>query len=343
MSEFESMKNITSDESESGMIHERLSTSSDDFIRSVVANAMDYKPAKLKISETWWRFALRGVLRGNNLLAVGHTGCGKTLLARSLSQALNRPLYFVNLGATQDPRSTLIGNTHFNTETGTFVSLSYFAQAIQVENAIILLDEVSRAHPEAQNILMSVLDETQRYLRVDERADSDTIKVADGVSFILTANIGSEYATTRTIDRALLDRCILIEMEPLRYEDEFENLRATFPALEEHYIHSIASVAVGTRDDARTDDPVMDTIISTRSAEQWASLVMDGFDFLEAASVSVEPYFSTAGGVESPRNHLRKIIQRFIPNPAGVPKKTTGPTDPGLGAKSPWGSKLGGF
>ena len=86
-----------------------------------------------------------------------------------------------NLGATQDPRSTLIGNTHFNKDSGTYFANSTFINAIQTENAVILLDELSRAHPEAWNILMTILDEKQRYLRIDESPDTPVIKVANGV------------------------------------------------------------------------------------------------------------------------------------------------------------------
>ncbi len=95
-------------------------------------------------------------------MLLGPTGCGKTLAAQSLVKSLKRPDYYFNLGATQDARATLIGNTHFNKESGTFFSESAFVKAIKTPNAIILLDELSRAHPEAANILMTVLDQNQQ-------------------------------------------------------------------------------------------------------------------------------------------------------------------------------------
>jgi MoxR-like ATPase len=136
-------------------------------------------------------------------MMTGPAGCGKTMAAKSLVNALDRPEFYFNLGATQDPRSTLIGNTHFSKEDGTYFTESEFVRAIQTENAVILLDELSRAHPEAWNILMTVLDQGQRYLRLDEADGSPTVKVAKGVCFIATANIGNEYTSTRVIDKAL--------------------------------------------------------------------------------------------------------------------------------------------
>jgi len=126
-----------------------------------------------------------------------------------------REVHYFNLGATQDPRSTLIGNTHYNKDSGTYFSESLFVNAIQQENALILLDELSRAHPEAWNILMTVLDYGQRYLRLDEASGSETVKVAEGVTFVATANIGNEYTSTRVMDKALMDRFTIVEMDVL--------------------------------------------------------------------------------------------------------------------------------
>ncbi|NCX06127.1 MAG: hypothetical protein EBW68_10165, partial [Actinobacteria bacterium] len=98
------------------------------------------------------------------------------------------------------PRGTLIGNTHFSKDAGTYFNESAFVKAIQTPNTVILLDEVSRAHPEAWNILMTVLDPGQRYLRLDEAINSPTIKVHPTCAFIGTANIGSEYTSVRVSD-----------------------------------------------------------------------------------------------------------------------------------------------
>ncbi len=62
---------------------------------------------------------------------------------------------------------------------------------------------------------MTVLDEGQRYLRLDEDINAPTIYVAPGVSFIATANIGTEYTSTRVLDRALMDRFEIIEVDIL--------------------------------------------------------------------------------------------------------------------------------
>ena len=146
-----------------------------------IKTSKDLKPKELFLSETKWKFLVRSAMRGKNIMMTGPAGCGKTMAAKTLTNSLNRPHFYFNLGATQDPRATLIGNTHFSKADGTFFSEALFVKAIQTKDAVILLDELSRAHPEAHNILMTVLDEGQRYLRLDEADGAPTIKVADGV------------------------------------------------------------------------------------------------------------------------------------------------------------------
>ena len=180
-----------------------------DPILELIKNSASIKPSDLEMSDVKWKYLVRSAVRGKNIMMVGPAGCGKTQAAKALPVATGHPFFYFNLGATQDPRSTLIGNTHFKDGQTVFDSSS-FVKAIQTDNAVILLDELSRAHPEAWNILMTVLDEGQRYLRLDEDTNSPVINVAPGVSFIATANIGSEYTSTWFIDRALMDRFEII-------------------------------------------------------------------------------------------------------------------------------------
>ncbi len=184
-------------------------------VLNFIHSSYSLKPKGLMMSELKWKYLIRSAVRGKNIMMTGPAGCGKTMAAKSVVNSLDRPDFYFNLGATQDPRATLIGNTHFDQGKGTYFSKSLFVEAIQTPNAVVLLDELSRAHPDAWNILMTVLDYGQRYLRLDEADGSDTIRVADGVTFVATANIGNEYTSTRVMDKALMDRFTIVEMDVL--------------------------------------------------------------------------------------------------------------------------------
>ena len=205
-------------------------------VLNFIHSSYTLKPNSLVMNELKWKYLIRSAVRGKNIMMTGPAGCGKTMAAKALVKALDRPDYYFNLGATQDPRATLIGNTHFSKDTGTYFTESAFVKAIQTPDAVILLDELSRAHPDAWNILMTVLDEGQRYLRLDEAEGQATIKVANGVTFVATANIGNEYTSTRVMDRALVDRFTQIEMDVLNKEQEAGLLTALYPDVEKEIL-----------------------------------------------------------------------------------------------------------
>ena len=258
-----------------------------------------------------WKFLVRNIEKGKNIMMTGPSGCGKTDATFKAAESLGREVIYFNLGATQDPRSTLIGNTHYNKDSGTYFSESSFVSAIQKENAVILLDELSRAHPEAWNILMTVLDPIQRYLRLDEKDDSPTIKVANGVSFIATANIGMEYTATRVIDRAILDRFALIEMEPLSEENEFTLLKGKFPSIDDKVLNNLCSIVSSIRKEINSDTPRLSTMVSTRNTIEIAELLDDGFSLEDASQLLIYPLFPNDGN-DSERVFVKQLIQKFV-------------------------------
>ena len=94
-------------------------------ILNFIHTSYSLKPRMLMMSELKWKYLVRSGVRGKNIMMTGPAGCGKTMAAKSLVNSLDRPDYYFNLGATQDPRSTLIGNTHFDSKKGTYFAESH--------------------------------------------------------------------------------------------------------------------------------------------------------------------------------------------------------------------------
>ena len=284
-----------------------------DFINFIHNDSKGLKPQMLFMSELKWKYLIRNILRGKNIMMTGPAGCGKTMAAKAAANSIDGyRMEIFNLGSTQDPRATLIGNTQFDTKKGTVFNPSPFVKAIQTPNTVVVLDEITRAHPEAHNILMSVLDQGQRYLRLDEASDSPIVKVAEGVSFIASANIGNEYTATRQLDRAIVDRFTIIEMDTLSKTEETELLKMMYPSVNVNLITSVAEITSMTRSEVKKETPNLTNSLSTRTAVEIGSLLYDGFTLEEAAEITVYPLFDEVGGAQSERTYIRQFVQKYV-------------------------------
>jgi MoxR-like ATPase len=269
------------------------------------------KPDDFIISDLKWKYLVRCINKGKNLMFVGPAGTGKTQVVFKAADMLDRKIFYFNLGSTQDVRSAIIGNTYF--KDGTYFEESAFVTALKTPNTIILLDEISRANPEAWNILMPVLDANIRKLRLDEKENSPVIDVADGVSFISTANIGFEYTAARMLDRALVDRFSIIEMDTLDKDQEMKLLSLKFGSkLDPKVNEALCDISFKIRMECERENSKLSSILSTRTLIEAAEMSIDDFSIDEIAELIFYPQYPEDGGTDSERIYVRQLVQKYI-------------------------------
>jgi nitric oxide reductase NorQ protein len=136
--------------------------------------------------------------------------------------------------------------------------------------------------------------------------------VAEGVTFVATANIGNEYTSTRVMDKALMDRFIIVEMDVLNDDEEFGLLTYMFPHVDPDLLKSISEIAHTTRMESKNENGKLSSGVSTRTSVEMAGLMYDGFGLDEAAEVTVYPQFMDDGGMDSERTFIKQLVQKYI-------------------------------
>jgi len=124
-----------------------------------------------------------------SFLFMGPTGCGKTELAKLLSTNLNMKLLRYDMGEYQEKHSVAkfigappgyVGYDDSNMGGGLLIS-----EIEKNPNAIILLDEIEKAHPDVTNILLSLMDEGVITSSNGKKVD------ARNTIIIMTSNLGA--------------------------------------------------------------------------------------------------------------------------------------------------------
>jgi midasin (ATPase involved in ribosome maturation) len=224
----------------------------------------------------------RNIEKKVNTLLVGPTGVGKTELVDNIARVMGVPITIFDMGTMSDPIMSLVGTHTIKVEGGLTKSefkKSRFSDVIQ-NPGIVLLDELSRASVTANNLLFPCLD-FRRELSMEYCFDDcSPIKVHPDCVFFATANMGSQYTGTHKLDRALLDRFMTVQVDPLERDDVIDAIKAFLPSLSNTQVNKMVDSFTGIN--KAHDDYTISFNLSLRHLKMVASLVGDGFTIYDS-------------------------------------------------------------
>lgn len=293
-------KTLTSTETASSKKSSKIELFTPETMESLVKSSVvpdDYKEEKkpaftstkhitlngyFRVSEGIYAILKRNIRKNVNTLLLGPTGVGKTELVSNVAESLGVPLTIFDMGTMTDPIMSLVGNHVIKmtdgVTTSTFIK-SRFSEAIQ-KPGIILLDEISRAVVTSNNLLFPCLDFRRELPMEYCFENTEPIKVHPQCVFIATANLGGQYTGTHKLDRALLDRFMLVEIDPLSETEVAKAIRTHCPALDNEVV--LKMVNTYSKINQAHNAFTISFNLSIRHLKMISEMVADGFTLYDA-------------------------------------------------------------
>jgi nitric oxide reductase NorQ protein len=232
-------------------------------------------PGGISVPEPQYRLLMRNVKRGKHTLIVGPTGSGKTRLAIEIAVICGLPVEVFQFSMLFDSESSLVGTVRLR-DGETRFSRSRFVEAVTTPGCVIVLDEINRAPAVAMNALMSLAD-FQGTIAVDlDDGPHQVVKRAAGVVLVATANVGPEYAHTEAIDRALLNRFLVLRLDFPDDEQALVVERGMQPA------DAAWLIRIATEIRKANDRGQLSATVSTRGLLEVVELVQEDFTMEDA-------------------------------------------------------------
>jgi nitric oxide reductase NorQ protein len=196
----------------------------------------------------------------------GPSGTGKTTLAMHLAGKIGRPVIMIH-GDEEFTTSDLIGGEHgyrIRKVVDRFISRVLKTEEDMVKRWVdnrltvackygftLIYDEFTRSRPEANNILLSILQEKMMDLPVARDGEEPYLKVHPNFTAIFTSN-PEEYAGVHRSQDALRDRMITMDLDHFDYATEVAITQAK-SKLPKPSVEMIVNIVRGLRESGKCE------------------------------------------------------------------------------------------
>ena len=196
----------------------------------------------------------------------GPSGTGKTTLAMHLASKIKRPVMLIH-GDEEFTTSDLVGGEYgyrLRKVVDRFISRVLKTEEDMVKRWVdnrltvackygftLVYDEFTRSRPEANNILLSILQEKMMDLPVGRGGEQPYLKVDPNFTAIFTSN-PEEYAGVHRSQDALRDRMITLDLDHFDYDTEVAVTRAKSKLSKQH-VEMIVNIVRSLRESGKCE------------------------------------------------------------------------------------------
>ena len=228
-------------------------------------------PEDLYIDEAVWKYVNSTLDNGDYPLLIGPKGGGKTSTFYAIAKQRGWNFFPMNCGTIFKPKQTLIGQTHAKDGNTFLLESEFLKHFTSKEPTLIFLDEASRIPSAAANSFITILDELQAYIYIDELGERRS--KGENVVFCAAANFGYEYTDTRNLDGAFLDRFMKFVINYLPEKDEIELISKRVPKAPAKDVKQLVKYATTIRENIEE----LKTGISTRQLIKLSKYLAQGY------------------------------------------------------------------
>jgi nitric oxide reductase NorQ protein len=196
----------------------------------------------------------------------GASGTGKTTLAMHIASKIKRPVVMIH-GDEEFTTSDLVGGEYgyrLRKVVDRFISRVLKTEEDMVKRWVdnrltvackygftLIYDEFTRSRPEANNILLSILQEKMMDLPMGRGGEEQYLRVDPNFTAIFTSN-PEEYAGVHRSQDALRDRMITMDLNYFDYETEVAITRAK-SRLSKQNTEAIVNIVRGLRESGKCE------------------------------------------------------------------------------------------